>query len=241
METGALLVIVASVLVAAMVQAVSGFGFALLSVPLMTLAVDAHTAVIVSTLTGVVVTTSLAWRLREHADVVLVRRLAVAAYAGMPFGLAVFLLVGERTLLRLLGLAVVVAVLLLVAGVDLSARGRGLELGAGFVSGVLSTSVSTNGPPIVFALQARRMGADAFRGTITMVFAVCNLGAIAAFLLAGEVTRDGVRASALCVPALLVGQALGRPLQPRLQGERFRWLVLGLLTVVAIRTLWASF
>jgi len=240
MGTQALLVIVASVLVAAMVQAVSGFGFALLSVPLMTLAVDAHTAVIVSTLTGVLVTTSLAWRLRENADVVLARRLAVAAYAGMPLGLAVFLFVGERTLLRLLGLAVAVAVVLLVAGVDLSRRGRGLELGAGFVSGVLSTSVSTNGPPIVFALQSRRLGADAFRGTITMVFAFCNLGAMAAFLLAGEVTLDGLRASAVSVPALLVGQALGRPLRPRLQGERFRWLVVGLLTAVAARTLWAS-
>jgi len=241
MGTGALLVIVASVMVAAMVQAVSGFGFALLSVPLMTLAVDVHTAVIVSTLTGVVVTTSLAWHLREHADLVLARRLAAAAYAGMPLGLAVFLVVGEQTLLRLLGLAVVVAVVLLVAGVDLSRRGRGLELGAGFISGVLSTSVSTNGPPIVFALQCRRLGADAFRGTITMVFALSNLGAIAAFLLAGEVTVDGVRASALSVPALLVGQALGRPLRPRLQGEPFRWLVLAMLTAVAVRTLWASF
>ncbi len=240
MGTGVLLVIAASVLVAAMVQAVSGFGFALLSVPLMTLAVDAHTAVIVSTLTGVVVTSSLAWRLREHADMVLVRRFALAAYAGMPLGLAVFLLVSEQMLLRLLGTSVAVAVVLLVAGIDLSGRGRGVELGAGFVSGVLSTSVSTNGPPIVFALQARRLGADVFRGTITMVFAVSNLGAVAAFLLAGEVTPDGVRASALSVPALLVGQALGRPLRPRVQGERFRWMVLGLLTVVAVRTLWAS-
>lgn len=241
MDSDVLAVIVGSVLVASVVQTVSGFGFALLCVPLMTFAVDTRTAVVVSSLTGVGVTVAQAWRLRAHADRQLARRLTLAAYAGMPLGLAVFSAVSERTLLRLLGVSVLGAVVLLVAGIDLRQRGRGLELGAGFLSGILSTSVSTNGPPLVFALQSRRLAADPFRATIATVFAWANVGAVGLFLAAGKVTLDGVTASAVSIPALILGQRAGQPLRRRVQGERFRWLVLGLLTAVGVRAVVASF
>lgn len=241
MTAGALAVVAASILAAAVVSTISGFGFALLSVPLMTLAVDTHTAVVVSTLTGVIVTLNQAWRQRAHADAALVKRMTLASYAGMPFGLLIFTAVSGRVLLRILGLAVLVAVVLLLAGLDLSRRGRSVDLVAGFVAGVLGTSISTNGPPLVFALQARRLTADAFRGTILTVFALCNVGAIALFLAAGAVTREGLVASAVSVPALTAGQLIGRPLRPRIQGPRFRALVLVMLTAAGGRALLASF
>ncbi len=240
MTAGSLAVVAATILAAAVVSTISGFGFALLSVPLMTLAIDTHTAVVVSTLTGVVVTLNQAWRQREHADRALVKRMTLASYAGMPFGLLIFTAVSGRTLLRILGVAVLAAVVLLIAGLDLSRRGRAVDLAAGFVAGVLGTSISTNGPPLVFALQARRLTADAFRGTILTVFALCNVGAIALFLAAGAVTRDGLVASAVSAPALAAGQLIGRPLRPRIQGPRFRILVLVMLTAAGGRALLAS-
>lgn len=241
MDPVALAVVVGSVLVAALVSTVSGFGFALLSVPLMTFAVDTRTAVVVSTLSGIAVTTLHAWTLRRHAERAIAGRIAVAAYAGMPIGIVIFTTVSEQTLLRLLGLSVVAAVILLVAGLDLSHRGRGLDLGAGFVSGILSTTVSTNGPPIVFALQARRLAADPFRGTIATVFALANLGATLAFVVAGEVNGTNVATAAATLPAIWAGQRLGLPLRSRVQGDRFRYLVLALLIVVGIRAVIASF
>ena len=64
--------------------------------------------------------------------------------------------------------------------------------GAGFVSGVLNTSLSTNGPPIVFALQARHLPPDRFRGTINVVFACCNILGTTLFIAAGKVGPDGL-------------------------------------------------
>ena len=51
----------------------------------------------------------------------------------------------------------------------------GFVVGVGFVSGVLNTSLSTNGPPLVFGLQARHLGAAPFRATISTVFAFSNI------------------------------------------------------------------
>ena len=222
-----------AVFLASTVQIISGFGFALLCVPLMTLAIDTRTAVVVSTLTGVVVMTFQAWRERANAEPVLVRRLTLATYAGMPLGLFIFNVVSENTLRLILGIAVCVAVVFLARRIDLAHASGRLEAGAGFVSGVLTTSLSTSGPPLVFALQARQLPADRFRATISAVFALSNVGAVAAFLADGDVTRRGLVAAAASVPAVYLGQFAGRPLRSRLHGEAFRRLVLALLIAAA--------
>lgn len=229
-----LAVVVGAVFLAAVVQSLSGFGFALLCVPLMTMAVDAKEAVVISTLMGAGVSSWQAWHGRAHTERAVARRMIIGAYAGMPLGLLVYLTVDDHVLRLLLGIAVLVAVVLLAVRLDLRHAGDGLDLGAGFLSGVLNTSLSTNGPPLVFALQARHLAPDAFRATITTVFAFSNVLGVTLFVSSGKVTRDGVFAAAIALPALLVGQLLGFPLRRHLHGERFRVLVLLLLAAAAL-------
>ena len=136
-----LAVVAAAVFVAGMVQVVSGFGFGLLSVPLMTLAIQTRDAIVVSTLLGVGVTSWQAWHLRAHRDPMLVRRLTIAAYVGMPFGLWIFVVVDDHVLRLMLGCAVLLATGILAARLNLRHTGPALEDGAGFVSGVLNTAL----------------------------------------------------------------------------------------------------
>lgn len=235
------IVVIAAVFAASVIQTVSGFGFALLCVPLLTLAVDIHTAVVISTMAGLTILLWQAWNLRHDADPVLTRRLTLSALTGMPLGLFVFKVVSESALMRLLGIAVLVAVVLLARGLDLRRSSGRLEAGAGFVSGVLATSLSTSGPPLVFALQARRLDPNRFRATISAVFGLSDLAATVFFVAAGEVTRRGIIGSLIALPAIPIGEAIGRPLRPRIGGEAFRRLVLVLLVAAAVRTITASF
>ena len=232
--TAQLIVVGAAVFVAAFMQIVAGFGFALLAVPLMTLAIEPKIAVVVSTLTGIFVTSWQAYKDRAVADKVLVRRMTIGAYVGMPLGLLVFISVNDDVLRLLLGVAVLVAVVLLAMRVNLHHVGPRLDYGSGFISGVLATSLSTNGPPLVFALQARQLSAVTFRATISTVFALSNIGGLALFIASGKITRDGIVAAAVTIPAMLVGQLLGFPIRKHVHGERFRWLVLLLLVAAAI-------
>lgn len=232
--TAQLIVVGMAVFVAAFMQIVAGFGFALLAVPLMTLAVEPKVAVVVSTLTGIFVTSWQAYKDRALADKVLVKRMTIGAYVGMPLGLLVFVSVDDNVLRFLLGVAVLVATVLLALRVNLHHVGPRLDYGAGFISGVLATSLSTNGPPLVFDLQARQLSAPTFRATISTVFALSNFGGLALFIAAGEITRDGIVAAAVTIPAMLFGQLLGFPIRKHVHGERFRWLVLLLLMAVAV-------
>ena len=235
--TAQLIVVGSAVFVAAMMQIVAGFGFALLGVPLMTLAIEPKLAVVVSSLTGILVSSWQAVRSRADADRQLVRRLTIAAYVGMPFGLLVFITVDDNILRMLLGGAVLIAVVMLALRINLHHAGPRLDYTAGFISGVLSTSLSTNGPPLVFALQARQLSAVTFRATITAVFALSNILGISLFIASGKITRDGLVASAITIPAMVLGQAAGYPIRKHVHGERFRWLVLVLMTGAAISSI----
>jgi hypothetical protein len=92
-----LAVVAGAVFVAALVQVLSGFGFALLSVPMMTLAVDVKEAVVISTLMGMSMSSWQAWHGRAHTDRAAARHMVIGAYLGMPFGL-VYLTVDDHVL-----------------------------------------------------------------------------------------------------------------------------------------------
>jgi uncharacterized protein len=232
-----LVMVTVAVFAAAFVQVLSGFGFALLAMPLMTLAISTKEAVVISTLLGAGITVFQAWHSRAAVDRQIARRMVIGAYAGMPLGLWVYIAVDEQVLRAMLGVSVLIAVVLLAGRISLAHVGNGLDFGSGFASGVLNTSLSTNGPPLVFVLQARQLGPDAFRGTINTVFACCNVLGIALFVLAGKVHHDGVLAAAVALPALIAGQLLGFPLRRHVTGERFRVLVLGLMVLAAVTTI----
>jgi uncharacterized membrane protein YfcA len=238
--TAEFVMVAIAVFSAAFVQALSGFGFALLAVPLMTLQVSTKEAVVITTLLGSGVSAFSAWHGRKAVDRAIARHMVIGAYLGMPLGLVVFLAVDEHVLRALLGVAVLAAVVLLALRVSVHHVGTRLEVGAGFVSGVLNTSVAANGPPLIFVLQARELRPDVFRGTLNTVFACGNVLGLALFLAAGKVTSDGIIASAVALPALAVGQLAGYPVRRFVAGERFRILVLCLLAAAALTSLFSA-
>ena len=229
------------VIFAAFVSKLSGFGFGLIVVPLMSLFMAPRDAVIISTLLGLVTTLNQAWVERHHADLPVVRRLFLSACVGMPLGLLVFVLVPERVLRVVLGVTVVAAAFVLGRGFRMNGASRRAELALGFTSGVLNTSVSTNGPPLVFLLHARGYAPEAFRGTISRVFLYSNLVSVSLFLWAGKVEGPAALTSLVAVPFVFLMQWAGAKAQPHLHGERFRILVLSLLFLSGISAVLAAF
>jgi uncharacterized membrane protein YfcA len=228
---GELAVVIVAVLIAAHVQMLAGFGFALLAMPVMTLAIPVERAVVIVSLLSVATTMWQSIHLRRDAEPVLVRRLTIASLLGMPLGLVVLNVVDDRALRIVLGVSVLIATALLARRLSLAHVGPALDHTAGFISGVLNTSLGTNGPPLVFVLQARHLEPARFRATISAVFVFGNLFALTLFVLAGKLTADGATAAGLAVPAWLAGQVSGWQVRHHFHGERFRVLVLVLLAL----------
>ena len=226
-----LVVVAIAIFAAAFAQVIAGFGFGLLAMPIMTLAVPVEEAVVVSTLLSMVSTTWMGWHLRADMVRDLAKRLTLAAFVGMPLGLWVLNVVSDRSLRFALGVSVLTATALLIRRINLAHVGPRMDVGLGFVSGVLNTSLSTNGPPLVFDLQARQLNPAQFRATIAAVFACSNVVALALFIGGGKITNDGLQAALIALPAWALGQGLGWPIRKHVDGERFRVMVLILLFI----------
>ena len=241
MSGGELAWIAGCIAFASFAQTLSGFGFSLLAVPLMTLVVSPRDAVVVATIIGGFSTTSQAVIDRKHVDLSIAKRLILASYAGMPFGLLAFIFVSETGLRLVLGVVVVTAAVLLLRGFRVRDDSHRLDWIFGVMSGFLSTSTSTNGPPLVFLMQARQLAPATFRATINTVFAGVNIGALALFVSAGKVNNNNLSGVAVALPALGVAIAIGYAARRRITQERFNTLVIVLLFLSAISVVVSAF
>ena len=218
-------------------QAISGFGFALIAVPLLSLLIDPQIAVVLSTVVGAFSSTFQAIVDRAHAQRDLVKRLTISAYVGMPFGLLVFMCVSESVLRFIVGIVVLIAAFSLMRGFSIPHSQQKLDWLMGWFSGVLATSTSTNGPPLVFLLQAKKLTPSHFRASINVVFSLTSFGAIFLFALSGNVGSGDVLGIMVSIPMLLMGVALGYKVRPRVNTEQFRIHVFVLLIGSAISAL----
>lgn len=214
-------------------QAVTGFGFALVAVPLLALVVDPVTAVVATTVASLLLTGFAAWRERECVQRRVAARITLAGLAGLPLGLLLLTRLDQRVLTVAIAAGLLLLVLLLVVRVRLPATAA-VGTGAGLLSGVLLASTGMNGPPVVIALQALDLSPRRFRATLQAIFCGQDLLAVAGFAVLGVVGP----AVAVAVAAAAVGVPMGWWIGDRLFGllpaEWFRRLVLAMLAATAL-------
>ena len=230
-------VVAAVVALAAAAQMVSGFGFALLAVPLMGLAIDVKTAVVICTICGTASNTYQAIVDRADRDNGLALRLIVASIAGMPVGWMLLEHATTDQLKVIVGFMVLVAVVLVSRGSNQAVQWRPFDLVAGFVSGVLAIATSTNGPPLVVLLRAKRLSPQVFRSTINSVFCVVALVSIAVFAFGGRITGSVGKAAVIAIPGLTIGIWFGRVVRGRLSERVFWRLVIATLIGTAVASI----
>ena len=236
--TGIEFAVVASVVaVAAAAQMVSGFGFALLAVPLMGLAIDVKSAVVICTICGTASNTFQAIVDRADRDNGLALRLIVASLLGMPIGWLLLEHATSDQLKVVVGFMVLVAVVLVSRASNRAVQWRPLDWIAGFTSGVLAIATSTNGPPLVVLLRAKKLSPQVFRSTINSVFCVVALVSIAVFAMGGRITGSVGKAAMIALPGLAIGIWFGRVVRGRLSERVFWRLVLATLIGTAVASI----
>ena len=156
------------------------------------------------------------------------------SFLGMPVGIVIGHVVSDRAMRIAVGVAVLSAVVAIQRGLVVRGRPARVDSVAGFISGVLSTTTGTNGPPLVVALAGRSLAPGITRATLSALFFGGNVVTLALFAVDGSISdRAPVMAAIGVVPALAV-RAGSEGLFRRLNPARYRSLVLGLLTVAGV-------
>jgi uncharacterized membrane protein YfcA len=219
----------------AFVQSATGMGFALVLSPALFAVMDAEEAVTSVLVLGAALCVLVVYESRHVGTHGLVRML-VPAVPGLAVGVVLLAALSKEWLQVGVGVVVVVA-----AAWQLR-HGAGLRLSAlvaGFLSGVLTTSISVNGPPLALWLESEKVPPAVFRVTLAAAFLILDVAGVA--LIVSREGADTVDLGALgpLLACVLVGYVLGAAGFRRLDAERFSAIVLsivictGLASVVA--------
>jgi len=235
---GAILALHGAVFVAAVLQAATGIGFGVIAGPVLLIALDDGSAVQITILLSLLIAAVLAPTLLRAADRGLLRRLALGTLAGLPLGIAVFVLLGTD-LLKLLAGASVLFMAALAAGLIArpagggGARGRIGDIGVGVLSGVMSASLAMPGPVVAARMTALAHPKDATRATVLLLFVFSYTAAI--LLQAGTVGVAGetLTLTATLAPATLLGIAVGKGCVGWIGERAFRRVIVAVLVATA--------
>jgi uncharacterized protein len=216
-------------------QAITGFGFALVAVPLLALAVSPRDAITTVTATSAVLTASAALRHRDLVDRRLTARCTIAAVAAMPVGLIALILLPQRVLT--FGVVAVAVAFLTLSSIGWQPRPGGRQATmAGLISGASLTATGMNGPPLVAMLHAFRLPRRQQRATLQAVFTIQDMVAVAAFAVLGQMPGRVWLLTLAAVPAAELGW-LGGDRIFRMLDERATRRMVSLLLVATAATL----
>ena len=236
-----LLAVIVIICIAAVLQSISGFGFSLLAMPLLSIFVDIQDAVVIATLCGIFTN---AVHLRKDFQLVersIARRISLSALIGMPLGVVVLSIFSATHMRAIIGAVIVVLVFLMMRNFILKTENTNVDIVLGAFSGLLATSVSTNGPPLVFLLQSKQLDPWRLRATLAYVFTISGCASFIVLMIAGKGSIEAFQYAMLSLPAMYLGTVVGRKARLRVTQEAFKRLMYVLLLATAVSTTLAAF
>lgn len=239
----------AATFLGATLQSATGFGFALILGPVLFAVLEPTEAL--TTLLVLGASLNLLMLFGERRPLQIRRRellvLLAAAAPGLVTGALILRALSKPALQVAVGIAVVLAALFQArerpaAKAELPPRMPSwLASGVGLMAGMLTTTTSTNGPPLVLWLQRLGLGPPELRDSITAAFLPLNLlGALTLMLLGGEPQAFEPGTLALLLVFTAAGHAAGRRMFERLDPQRFRAIGLVLVIVAGIASIVAG-
>jgi len=223
-------------------EAVTGFGCAVLAMPFVTALLGIQM--------GVMIITFLAWILALYFAVVKYRDIDWKQYGiitgfmllGLPIGMYLFRRVDSSNLKTLLAIFILV-----VSTYQLYHLARKMEtkaplkakaslpyylllIGGGIIHGIFSS-----GGPLVVLYASRQLQDKAkFRATLCLLWVTLNTIIIATYLIEGSFTAPIAKTATLLVPFVLVGIIAGELIHDKVNERTFSLMVFGMLFLTAI-------
>lgn len=230
------MIVMLIVFFAIFVQAASGFGLALVSMPLLVGLIGIGTATPLVALVGITAELFLLRRYWHALNFTAVKRLSLASIIGIPLGVYVLREVDGRLVTTVLGIVIAGYALYALFAPRLPALQQpGWAYGFGFLGGVLSGAYNTSGPPVIIFGTCRRWDPAAFKGNLQAYFLLNSLFTLTAHLISGNFTAVVWQNFLWTLPGIGLGLFLGGWVDGRINPIQFRKGVLVLLVLLGIR------
>ena len=222
-------------LLAGFVQGLTGFGSALVAIPLLSFVVDIKTAVPLSMLNGLIITTYLAIALRRHLDRRKILPLLVGALPGILVGVLLLKTVDASGIRYGIGILLIGYSLynLLVRPRPLN-PGRGWGYAAGFLTGAIGAAFSAGGPPAIIYTTLTSWDKDEIKATLTGFFVANGFLTAIMHALSGITTLSVMKFFFITAPFVLCGTFIGSRVSGRINRATYLRIIYYFLIVMGV-------
>lgn len=223
---------------AILTQAISGFGLALISMPLLIQFIDPLTAAALVAL--IALTTQMVMLARYHRQVQVrgLGRFIMGSLLGIPIGVVALSRLDKQMILIVLGLLLITYSLYSLFTPKLpEIKNPRWQYGFGFASGLLGGAYNTGGPPFVIYGMCSGWRSTEYKANLQVLLMVNSASVVIAHLLAGHYTEDVMGNFLIALPMILLGAFSGFWLDRFVDETLFKKIVLVLLLLIGIRML----
>jgi len=223
------------ILVAGFTQGFTGFGSALVMVPLLTLLTGVKTVVPLVTLLGACINPILLLQIHAHIEWKRVRPLLMASAPGILLGVYILKVMSTGFLELIIGvLLITFPSCLLSKGLPERELPSVWSWPAGFLSGVLGGSVSTGGPPVIIYTALQPWSKLSIKSTLVGYFLVTSFASGAVQAAGGLVTREVLMLFGAGLPALITGVLAGSYFFNRIDSGAYRKVLNVILMLMGV-------
>ncbi len=222
-------------LLAGFIQGMTGFGSALVAIPLLSLFLDIKSAVPLCILNSLVITTYLSLKLRKHLDTKKILPLCIAAVPGIIVGSTILEKVSSTIIRVWLGVLLIAYSLY-----SLFSRPRPRKLHrfwsyiAGFSSGAIGAAFSAGGPPTIIYTTLNDWSKDEIKATLSGFFLFNSYLIATVHAVNGLTSIEIFTYFMISAPFVLLGTVLGSICYGKIPHALYLQIIFTFLTLMGI-------
>jgi uncharacterized membrane protein YfcA len=230
------------IFVAAFIRGFTGFGLAVVGVPLLSLFFAPAEIVPSIMILAIIAGLQLIPKIWRSVDWKLLIPTVLGAAVGTPLGTLLLEGVPDNAMRVLIGLAVLGASVAVQLGFRFKQRPHaGVSAGFGAIAGLTGGAAAMPGPSVIFLFLAVPIAHEAGRASLILFFQVSAAMSAVSATVGGLMQWHSLILGALLVPAMLVGNWLGDRVFDKASAKTYRRIVVlllaGLGAVAAVRGL----
>jgi uncharacterized membrane protein YfcA len=224
---------------AAAIRGLTGFGMAIILVPLLGLVVRPDEAVIIAILLQLFIAPVGIGKIVRDADRASAGLIVGAAMIATPFGVWLLAHTAPDTARVIIaGIAIAAFLLVLLPPRPHSTPGTVETLATGLAAGVLTGFAAMPGPPVVPYYLRQTISAERARASMLLVFFGTAIAATLSSFLLGLISAPVLWLSILLFPAVLLGNWLGSKAFGRISERVWRSAVALILGLAGLSAVW---
>ena len=213
-----------AVFVAAFIRGLTGFGFALILAPILLLILSPTSVVVVNLLLGLLSNIVVLSYSFKNVNLKKISPMIISSLFGIPVGAWIISVTAPSALKILIGGVTVSFAIPLALGFSKTFTREKLASGiCGFLSGVLTSSTSIGGPPVVLFMHSQNWQKDVIHPSLAAYFLLVCSWSLVILSVSGLINAQMIVSAISLAPALLIGIGLGMIVFRRINTRYFRW------------------